>query len=215
MLLGPAGEPSNTRRHRGPRRKEARLQRRASPLFRVTDLCPSSPPPKPRGERSPLAGAGGRGICRSTPPLMVVAAARAGGGAPLTAGLQEARLSVTGWSVTRGRGLKRAGGRQWLHLLTACSSRRLHRVFTVPPFRSERRGEEGGSKEPSYPAPCGASLLYCFGRACPTPLSYRRTLVPSYRCTTVHCLRLLVSRYATSSRKQESEIPFSIKYSKM
>ncbi|KAJ1091600.1 hypothetical protein NDU88_004719 [Pleurodeles waltl] len=69
--VGLAGEPSNTRRPRGPRRKEAE---------------------------------GGRGVGRSTPPP-VVAAARAEGGAPLTAGLREARLSVAGRSATRGRGL--------------------------------------------------------------------------------------------------------------
>ncbi|KAJ1150366.1 hypothetical protein NDU88_003160 [Pleurodeles waltl] len=50
--VGPAGEPSNARRPRGPKRKEVRLQRRASPLFRVAALSPricvpSSTPPSP------------------------------------------------------------------------------------------------------------------------------------------------------------------------
>ncbi|KAJ1173005.1 hypothetical protein NDU88_004847 [Pleurodeles waltl] len=49
MLSGPAGEPSNARRLRGPRREEASLQRRASPLFRVADLCPILRSPQAQG----------------------------------------------------------------------------------------------------------------------------------------------------------------------
>ncbi|KAJ1113403.1 hypothetical protein NDU88_001649 [Pleurodeles waltl] len=104
MLSDPAGEPSNARHPLGPRRKEARLQRRASPLFRVAALCPVLCSPKPRRKQAPLSGAGGRGVGRSTPPP-VVAAARAEGGVPLTASLREAHLSLRGQAATRGRGL--------------------------------------------------------------------------------------------------------------
>ncbi|KAJ1170538.1 hypothetical protein NDU88_002413 [Pleurodeles waltl] len=58
MLLGPAGEPGNTRRPRGPRRKEARLRRRASPLFWVMDLCPVLRSPQAQGRA--VTAPGGR-----------------------------------------------------------------------------------------------------------------------------------------------------------
>ncbi|KAJ1120861.1 hypothetical protein NDU88_009010 [Pleurodeles waltl] len=63
MLSGPAGEPSNTRHPRGPRRKEARLQCRASPLFWVADLCPVLRSPQAQGRVFTACG-GGRARCR-------------------------------------------------------------------------------------------------------------------------------------------------------
>ncbi|KAJ1202678.1 hypothetical protein NDU88_006475 [Pleurodeles waltl] len=63
MLLGPAGEPGNTRRPWGPRRKEALLLCQASPLFWVTDLCPVLRSPQAQG-RVVTARGGRRARCR-------------------------------------------------------------------------------------------------------------------------------------------------------
>ncbi|KAJ1108615.1 hypothetical protein NDU88_005991 [Pleurodeles waltl] len=63
VLSGPAGEPSNARRPRGPRRKEVRLQRRVSPQFRVADLCPVLRSPQAQG-RAVTARGGRRAKCR-------------------------------------------------------------------------------------------------------------------------------------------------------
>ncbi|KAJ1106437.1 hypothetical protein NDU88_003838 [Pleurodeles waltl] len=140
MLLGPAGERSNTRRPRGPR------------------ICaPSSAPPKPRGKRSPLAGAGGRGIGRSTPPPVVVAPERAGGGAPFTAGLREARLSVAGRSVTRGRGL------------CSCRRPRVRAPLSPQCVRGERLYFSPGVGPPSPP-----TLRMCSNIARGAPVRPRR-----------------------------------------
>ncbi|KAJ1107457.1 hypothetical protein NDU88_004847 [Pleurodeles waltl] len=139
MLLGLAGEPTNTRRPR-VQGKRRRVSSAGSPLCSGSRICArSSAPPKPRGEQSPLAGAGGQGVGRSTPPPVVVAAAREGGGAPLTAGLREARLSVVGRFDTRGRGL--------------CSCRRPQVRAPLSPqcIRGERFSFSPGVGPPSPP----------------------------------------------------------------
>ncbi|KAJ1180531.1 hypothetical protein NDU88_005752 [Pleurodeles waltl] len=162
MLSEPAGEPSNTRHPRGPRRKAARLHR-ASPLFWVADLCSVLRSPQAQGRAATTRGAGGRGVGCSTPPPVVVAAARVGGGAPL----------IAGQSVTRGRGLCSCCRPQVRAPLSPRYVRGERFSFSPgvgppspPTLRMCYDVAQGGSGAPPAPppstcgpSPCGARLL--------------------------------------------------------
>ncbi|KAJ1166807.1 hypothetical protein NDU88_007203 [Pleurodeles waltl] len=88
MLSGRRGSPA-TPTVLGVQGGRRRVSSARPTLYSRSLTCAlSSVPPNPRGEQSPLVGAGERGVGRSTPPP-VAAAVRVKGGAPFTAGLRE------------------------------------------------------------------------------------------------------------------------------